>query len=469
MMKRIIPLLLALLLVLAPLNVALPASAAELNTDIGSTVRSDFRDFVATLNPGDGVNDAIMEVFQHTIFGGGKDLNLGEGDAFTGLIFSANVYEDGLVDGLTAGFETLLSTGGSSLTATGKHTWTENNKSYSYSANGSVLASVDNYTGSLNACDEAMVTVARTADASFTILRNPVTDNTNSYTVSIQISSSFDIKTVDGNAIDNAQIQEGLKWVKRMQKFGLGGDPFRWVVTADFTVSFPSECTHSFGAWTNRDEDTHVRTCSSCKGEQLAAHIWGEGKTSDDGISITFTCADCAATKTEYNRIIGAWETDFVFPAADFGVQAEDIVFRCALTFSKEGVVTANWTAVELTAIKLYFHQMFVNSYYACAYAAGYTEIEAIEAFCMESTGKSVSDYMMSFLDGYDMKAMFTPAPAGGTYEYSNNQLFWDLKLMDLTSDPSVANPCTIDGDTMSITPVSHGQSDYTMVCTRVN
>lgn len=466
MLKRILTLLLALLLTLAPVSLALPASAAE-TADVEATIRSDFRDFVATLNPGDGVSDAVMEVFNHTIFGGGKDLNLGEGDAFTGLLLSANVYEDGLVDALTVAFESLLSTGSTSLSATGNHTWTKNTKSYSYSSGATVLASVDNYTGSLNACDEAMITVGGAADASFTITRNPVTDSTNSYTVSVKISSNFDIKTVDGASIPNAQIQEGLKWVKRMQKFGLGGDPFRWVVTADFTVSFPAACTHSFGAWTNRDEDTHVRTCANCKGEQVAAHSWGDGVTSDDGISTTFTCAGCGAAKVEYNRIIGTWETDFVFPAADFGVEAEDIVFRCALNFTKGGTVTANWTAVELTAIKLYFHQMFVNSYYACAYAAGYTELEAIEAFCLESTGMSVSDYMMSFLDGYDMKAMFTPAPAGGTYEYSSNQLFWDLKLMDLASDPSVANPCTIDGDTMTITPVSHGQGDYTMTCKR--
>lgn len=466
-MKRTITLLLALLLILAPMNVAIPASAAELN--IESTVRTSFRDFVKTLNPGDGVNDAVMEVFNHTIFGGGKNLNLDKTSAFTGLILSANVYEDGLVDGLTAGFESMLSTGSASLSATGKHTWTEANKSYSYTANGSVLASVDNYTGSLNACDDAMVTVARNADASFTITRNPVTDNTNSYTVSVQISSTFDIKTVDGSKIDNAQIQEGLKWVQRMQKIGLGGKPFKWIVTAEFTVSFPAECTHSFSAWTNRDADTHIRTCANCKGEQIAAHSWDAGKTSDDGVATTFTCAACAATKTEYNQIIGTWETDIVFPAADLGVQAEDIRFRCTLNFTKEGVVTANWTSVELTAIKLYFHQMFVNSYYACAYAAGYTELEAIEAMCMESTGKSVSDYMMSFLDGFDMKAMFTPAPAGGTYTYSNNQLFWDLKLMELTSDPAVANPCTIDGNTMNIKLVSHGNPDYTMVCTKVN
>lgn len=466
-MKRAITLLLALLLVLAPMNVAIPASAAELNVE--STIRTSFRDFVKTLNPGEGVNEAITEVFQHSILGGGKDLNYGKGDAFTGLILSANVYEDGLVDGLTAGFETLLASNGSSFSATGKYTWTDTSKTYSYSANGSVLASSDNYTGSLNACDDAMVTIAKTADASFTILRNPVTDNTNSYTVSIQISSNFDIKTVDGSKIDNAQIQEGLKWVKRMQKIGLGGKPFKWVVSAEFTVSFPTECTHSFGAWTNQNEDIHVRTCANCQGQQVAAHSWGEGKTADDGIAITFTCADCGATKTEYNQIIGTWETDIVFPAADLGVQAEDIRFRCALNFTKEGVVTANWTSVELNAIKLYFHQMFVNSYYACAYAAGYTELEAIEAFCMESTGKSVSDYMMSFLDGYDMKAMFTPAPAGGTYTYSAGQLFWDLQLMELTSDPAVANPCTIDGSTMNIQLVSHGNPDYTMTCTKAN
>ena len=251
-----------------------------------------------------------------------------------------------------------------------------------------------------------------------------------------------------------------------MQKLGLGGKAFRWIVTADFTVSFPSECTHNFGAWTNYNEEIHSRVCTSCQGQQLAAHSWDAGTPIGNGT--TYTCTGCGITKTEYDKIIGNWEYDLVFSAADMGVQANDIVFRCALAFTRDGAVSANWTAVELEAIKLYFHQMFVNAYYACAYAAGYTDIESIEAFCMESTGKSVSDYMMSFLDSYDMKAIFTPAPSSGTYTYSNNQLFWDLNLMELTSDPTVANSCIIDGNTMTINLASHGRADYNMVCNRV-
>lgn len=465
MTKRIITLLLALLLALAPLNVALPASAAE--TDIESTVRSDFRDFVASQNPGEGVNDAVMEVFKHTIFGGGRDMNMGEGNAFIGLLLSANVAEDGLVAGITAGLEQVIAAGSNSLTAQGSLVWGETTKSYNFTSGSTTLASDADYTGSLNACDDAMVILAGNSDAGFTITRNPVTDDSISYKVTLKISSLFDISAVDASMAPNDQIKEGLTWVKRMQRLGLGGDPFKWVVTCDFDVSFPNSCSHNYGGWTNRDEDSHVRTCSDCGAQITAAHSWDAGVVSDDGASTTYTCAGCAATRTEYN-LVGTWTTDLVFSAADFGVEAEDIRFRCTLTFDADGTVTADWTAVELTAIKLYFHQIFVNAYYACAYGAGYTDIEAIEAFCQESTGMSVSDYMMSFLDSFDMNAIFTPASASGTYEYRDGLLFWDLKLMELTSDPTVGNPCTLGGDTMTITTVSHGQPT-TLTFTRVN
>lgn len=468
MSKRMIPLLLALLLALSPVNLALPASAAE-DTDMETTVRTTFHDFVTTLNPGSGVSDALTEVFNHIVFGGGKDMNLGEDSAFTGLLLSANVCEDGLVDALTAGFESLRSTGNTSLTAQGSHVWTRDRMSYSYASGDSVLACADSYTGSLNACDEAMVTMGCIADSSFTIARESASKEAVTYTVSLQISSDFDIKTVDGTAIPNQQIQEGLKWVKAMQAIGLGGAPFRWVVTADFSISFPVTCSHTYGDWVCRDKDTHVRICTDCNGEQAAPHSWGEGQPSDDGTRFTYTCTDCGTARTEYAHIVGAWETDFVFPAADFGVEAEDIVFRCTLRFTEGGTVTADWTSVNLTAIKLYFHQMFVNTYYAYAYSAGYTTVEDIEAFCVRSTGMGVSDYMLSFLEDYDMEAMFTPAPAGGTYEYRSGKLRWDLKLMNLASGPSVSNPCTIDGDTMTITPISHSQPRHTMTCTRVN
>lgn len=464
MSKRIIPLLLALLLTL---SLSLPAFAAEAS-DTGSGIRSDFRDFVATLNPGDGINDAISEVANHTVFGGGKDLALDETSAFTGLLFSANLYEDGLVDALTTAIETLQATGATTLTATGSHTWSQANNSYRYATKNTTLASNSNYTGPLNPCDEAMTTVGLTADSAFTVTQVSADPKSAAYAVSVQVSGIFDIKTVDGSLIPDPQIQEILKWVKAMQAIGLGCVPFRWVVTSDFTVTVPVTCAHTFGPWESLDKLTHAHTCSVCGEKTTAPHNWNEGVPSGDGTSFTFTCADCGTTKTGYTHIVGTWETDFTIPAADFGVEAQDIVLRCTLTFTQDGSVTAHWTPVDLTAIRLYFHQMFVNAYYATAYGAGYTTLEAIEAYCLQNTGMGVVDYINTFLDGYDMEAIFTPAASAGNYKFENSRLLWDLPLMGLASGPMVANPCAIQDDTMTITPISHSRPKHPMSCIRV-
>lgn len=181
------------------------------------------------------------------------------------------------------------------------------------------------------------------------------------------------------------------------------------------------------------------------------------------------TAAAEETTTATGTTMVGTWQTDFVFPAADLGVMAADSVLRCELAFAADGTVTADWTAVELASIRTYFHQMFVNAYYACAYGAGYTSLEAIEQFCMESTGKSVSEYMDAFLDSYDMYALFTPASTSGTYRVSDDatQLYLDITLMGNVSDPSIPNSCVTEGDTMNINAASFGKPDYTFVCTR--
>lgn len=168
-------------------------------------------------------------------------------------------------------------------------------------------------------------------------------------------------------------------------------------------------------------------------------------------------------TASAATNITGTWETDFVFSAADLGVQANDAVFRCQLTFGSNGSVSASWTPIDLSAIRLYFHQMFVNAYYACAYCSGITDLEEVERTCVESTGMSVSSYMFSILDAFDMNTLFTPAAESGIYTIVNGDLHLDMTLMGNPSNPDTPNPLVRSGDSLEITPVSFGQPDYTL------
>lgn len=168
-------------------------------------------------------------------------------------------------------------------------------------------------------------------------------------------------------------------------------------------------------------------------------------------------------TASAATNITGTWETDFVFPAADLGVQANDAVFRCCLTFGSNGSVSASWTAVDLSAIRLYFHQMFVNAYYACAYCSGITDLEEVERTCVESTGMSVSAYMFSILDAFDMNTLFTPAPESGVYAIVNGDLHLDMSLMGNPSDPDTPNPIVRSGSSLEITAASFGQPGCTL------
>ena len=168
-------------------------------------------------------------------------------------------------------------------------------------------------------------------------------------------------------------------------------------------------------------------------------------------------------------NIQGSWTTDLVLSAADLGVSAPDAVIRATLTFSNDGSASAEWQAMDLTALRLYFRDMFVNAYYAMAYGTGITDLNQIEALCMESTGMSVSDYMDTIVTQEAITAAFTPAATFGSYTLSEDgtAIYTDLAIMDVPSDSSTPNSFVIGNDTLYLPATSWGKPEHTFVCTR--
>lgn len=214
-------------------------------------------------------------------------------------------------------------------------------------------------------------------------------------------------------------------------------------------------------------------------------HTWDQGKITlaptegAEGIK-TYTCTVCGEKKTDSipklepkptePAIIGTYTTDLVMAAADLGVNASDSVLRATLTFTNDGKANTTWEAVDLTAFRLFFRDMFVNSYYAMAYGIGITDINEIEQFCLNSTGMSVSAYMDTIVTSEAIEAAFTPAPTSGSYKLSDDQsaMYTDMAIMDVQSNPEIANSFVIGDGTMYLNAASYGKPDYTFVCTQV-
>ena len=237
-----------------------------------------------------------------------------------------------------------------------------------------------------------------------------------------------------------------------------------------FVDSYVEAIGHDFGSWQKVDDLVHQRNCAVCGHSETDFHAWEQENVGENGILETRTCTLCRYTLREVAPVVGVWETDIVFPAADLGVQAPDIVFRCKLTFGEDGIVTADWESVELTAIRMYFHTMFVNSYYACAYGAGITSFEEVERYCLESTGMGVAEYMDAFLNSFDMNALFRPESTEDSYRLNaeGDAMYTDLQIMAIASDPEVANRFAVSGDTLEWTADSYDMPEYTFVCARV-
>ncbi len=61
---------------------------------------------------------------------------------------------------------------------------------------------------------------------------------------------------------------------------------------------------HSYSAWTEKDDNNHIRTCSVCFLLEEKSHSWDNGKVTtpatckDEGVK-NYTCSVCSGTKTE--------------------------------------------------------------------------------------------------------------------------------------------------------------------------
>ncbi len=198
----------------------------------------------------------------------------------------------------------------------------------------------------------------------------------------------------------------------------------------------------------------------------------GDTRVSTD-ITYKFTVSGNATLTAKFRvpsqSIQGTWTTDLVLSASDLGVSAPDSVIRATLTFAEDGTANVQWQPMDLTALRLYFRDMFVNAYYAMAYGTGITDLNEIEAFCQQSTGMSVSAYMDTIVTPEAMIASFTPPSTAGTYRLSEDgtAIYTDLPIMEVPSDPGVANSFVIGNDTLYLTATSWDKPDYTFVCSR--
>lgn len=172
----------------------------------------------------------------------------------------------------------------------------------------------------------------------------------------------------------------------------------------------------------------------------------------------------------DLSPLTAGWVTRIVFSAADLGVNAPDAAIQAIVYFENDGTCEIRWDLVDLTALQIYFHDMFVTAYYALAYGMGITDFNEVEQFCIDSTGMGVSDYMDTIVTYTAICNAFIPENASGTYSLNADQtaIYTDMPFMGVPSDPSIANSFVIGDNTLYLNAASYGKPDYTFVYSRI-
>lgn len=236
--------------------------------------------------------------------------------------------------------------------------------------------------------------------------------------------------------------------------------------------NFVDAKSHQYGAFAPDGDAMHIQNCTVCGEKHAEAHTWGAPQV--NGMQIAYQCTICKHVKVETldkAGIQGKWTTDLIMYAADLGVSAPDAVLRCTFDFQKDGSVSTSWAAGDLTALRLYFRDMFVSAYYAMAYGSGITDLQQVEETCIASTGMGVTAYMDSIVTMEAITAAFTPAADSGMYMVNEhgNAVYMDLNFMGISSDLGTPNAYTVKDGTMHMNAASFGKPEYTFVCKRVN
>ena len=99
---------------------------------------------------------------------------------------------------------------------------------------------------------------------------------------------------------------------------------------------------HLFGAFTEKDEQSHVHTCTreGCGYSETLAHSWDNGTVTEEATCTTagvrtFTCTDCAAEKTEVISALGHdYAASVVLPTCTQDGYTKHVCSRCEDTYN---------------------------------------------------------------------------------------------------------------------------------------
>ena len=353
-------------------------------TDISASVEKQIRDFAKSINKTNADDAAASALAKHGLSGGGKKLSVGKSHALTATLMNSELGLTTIIRGCSVGVELMQQMGLSAVSDDGGCYWGTNKKNNSttiYDSKTNKVGEViyksgfTDYFGMTNTYDKSLVWMAGSMEIHTVILRDKVTADTTTYSVTVEFVDCFDFNTNSGSIPREFVSLIGSIFFKE----------FDWVATAKFSLTVPNSCAHSpEGIFTDKitkptctAKGYTTRTCSHCGYSYKTdytnkkAHTYKSVVTApthtEQGFT-TYTCTVCAhsykdnyvdklsyaAGDIDENDLIDANDAIYLLMYTFFPT---DYAVNQTADFDKSGKIDAN------DAIYLLMHTFFQNDY----------------------------------------------------------------------------------------------------------
>jgi hypothetical protein len=215
------------------------------------------------------------------------------------------------------------------------------------------------------------------------------------------------------------------------------------------------------------------KTCSDCgetEGEALG-HTWVEADYENPK-----TCSVCAVSEGDPlpAPFLGSWVQTTEVSAAEMGlddmiVGMDDIIDRSfsmnmIFVFHEDDTMEINVVPTDMEEFKNFLIDFTEEFTYLSMRDTYNMTREEVDTLIMDNYNMTLREFAIALAEQENIDDYFSDMNSKGTYTLTNEGLFMDIAYQNVNTDPDIANAFTVEGDTLTLTWLSIGKEEPTVL-----
>ena len=222
-------------------------------------------------------------------------------------------------------------------------------------------------------------------------------------------------------------------------------------------------CKHE--TW-NEADCVNPKTCSVCgetEGEALG-HTWVEADYENPK-----TCSVCTVSEGDPlpAPFLGSWVQTTEVSAAEIGmgdIIDRSISMNLIFVFHEDNTMEFNLVPTDMEEFKNFLIDFTEEFTYLAMRDTYNMTREEVDTLIMDNYNMTVREFAIALAEQENIDDYFSDMNSKGTYTLTNEGLFMDIAYQNVNTDPDIANAFTVEGDTLTLTWLSIGKEEPTVL-----